>query len=61
MRGTCKTLFKAISGAGNDTSRMSPKHIFATLGVVCAVASFFIGGVPLLTGGVVFIGIACFF
>lgn len=40
---------------------MTPKLVFATLGVVCAVASFFIGGVPLLTGGVVFVGIACFF
>ncbi len=37
---------------------MNPKSILATLGIICAVASFFIGGIPVLTAGVVFIGIA---
>jgi hypothetical protein len=37
---------------------MTPKAILSVLGIICAVASLFVGGIPLLTGGVVFIGIA---
>lgn len=37
---------------------MTPKSILSVLGIICAVASLFVGGVALLTGGVVFIGIA---
>ena len=46
------------SGPAARFSSMTPRAILATLGIICAVASLFVGGVPLLTGGVVFIGIA---
>lgn len=40
---------------------MTPKIILAVLGIIAAVSSLFIGGAPLLTVGVVFVGIACIF
>lgn len=39
---------------------MSPKYIFATIGVVCSIVSIFVVGLPLLAGGVVFVGVAHF-